>query len=262
MAAVARTSAEPVLDSVAVENADGLGAFVLLCDHASNRFPAEYGFLGLSPEQREMHIAWDPGALGVSRRLSRMLDAPLVYSTVSRLVIDCNRSLDAPDLIASVSETTTIPGNASPSPAERSRRIANIHHPFHGAVDRLVEERLSAGRATALIGMHSFTPVYRGVSRPWEVAFIFDRNRRLSDLLIKGLKADGLNVGMNEPYSPTDRVHYTLSRHAEARGLDCAMIEIRNDLVRSDRAEAEWAERIAGILSSAVEKNRSRVAAG
>jgi len=247
---VARTSAEPVLDSVAVENADGQGAFVLLCDHASNRIPREYGFLGLSPEQREMHIAWDPGALGVSHRLSRMLDAPLVHSTVSRLVIDCNRSLDSPDLIATVSETTAIPGNASLSPAECRRRIAAIHEPFHNAVDKLVEERLSAGRATALIGMHSFTPVYRGVSRPWEVAFIFDRNRRLSDLLIHGLKAAGLSVGVNEPYSPADRVYYTLSRHAEARGLDCAMIEIRNDLVRGADREEEWASRLAALLVS------------
>jgi predicted N-formylglutamate amidohydrolase len=260
LAAVAHTSAERVLDSVAVENADGRGAFVLVCDHASNRFPPEYGLLGLSAEQREMHIAWDPGALAVSRHLSHMLDVPLVYSTVSRLVIDCNRSLDAPDLIAAVSETTTIPGNASLSPAERQRRIAAIHEPFHNAIDKLVEERLSAGRATALIGMHSFTPVYRGVGRPWEVAFIFNRNRRLSDLLIQGLKADGLNVGVNEPYSPADRVHYTLSRHAEARGLDCAMIEIRNDLVRTQRAEMEWAKRISGLLEPVA--SLSRVAAG
>ena len=110
--------------------------------------------------------------------------------------------------------------------------------------------------------MHSFTRVYRGIERPWEISLIFDRNRRLADALIAGFAAEGLNVGVNEPYSPADRVYYTLSRHAEARGLDCAMIEIRNDLVRSERAEAEWAERIAGILSSAVEESQRRAAAG
>jgi predicted N-formylglutamate amidohydrolase len=245
----ARTSAESGFDAVAVENADGGGAFVIVCDHASNRFPPEYGFLGLDEPARVAHIAWDPGALGVSRHLSSLLDAPLVHCTVSRLVIDCNRPLDAPDLIAATSETTTIPGNANLTDADRRRRIAAVHVPFHDAIDALVEARLAAGRATALIGVHSFTRVYRGVARPWEAGLIFDRNRRLADVLIEGLRAEGLNVGVNQPYAPADRVYYTLSRHGEARGLDCAMLEIRNDLVRSDDDEAEWATRIAGILS-------------
>lgn len=262
MGALARKSAEPDSDAVGLENNDGRGAFVIVCDHASNRFPPEYGNLGLSPEAREEHIAWDPGALGISRRLSKMLDAPLVYSTVSRLIIDCNRALDAPDLIPAVSETTEVPGNSALSDAERRRRIEAIHEPFHRAIDAVIDRRLAFGRATALIGMHSFTRVYRGVERPWQTSLIFDRDRTLTDALIAGFAAEGLSVGVNEPYSPADRVYYTLSRHAEERGLDCAMIEIRNDLVRSERAEAEWAERIAGILSSAVEKSQKRAAAG
>jgi predicted N-formylglutamate amidohydrolase len=250
LAALARTSAEPGSDAVAVENADGGGAFVIVCDHASNRFPPEYGYLGLSAAEREAHIAWDPGALGVARHLSRMLDAPLVYGTVSRLVIDCNRALDAPDLIATVSETTVIPGNARLTDEERRRRIAAIHVPFHSAIDAVIDTRLVAGRATAVVGIHTFTPVYSGVSRPWEVSLIFDRDHRLSDILIAGFRAGGLNVGVNEPYSPADRVYYTLSRHAEARGLSPAMIEIRNDLVRSEGEQEEWAARIAGPLSA------------
>ena len=252
---------EDIADPAIVENAGGSGDFVLVCDHASNRFPAEYGFLGLPPAAREAHIAWDPGALGVSRHLSRLLDAPLVYSTVSRLVIDCNRPLDAPDLIATVSETTAIPGNASLSSAERRRRIAAVHKPFHDAIDELVDRRLSARRATALIGMHSFTPAYRGVRRTWEVGIIFDRNRRLADRLIDGLRAERLNVGVNEPYSPADRVYYTLSRHAEARGLDCAMIEIRNDLVHGAEEQASWARRLAKMVSgTTVQPSAARIA--
>ena len=79
------------------------------------------------------------------------------------------------------------------------------------------------------------------IVRPWEVGIIFDRHRALPDSSIDGFRAQGLNVGVNEPYSPADRVYYTLSRHAEARGLACAMIEIRNDLIRSDREQAVWA---------------------
>jgi predicted N-formylglutamate amidohydrolase len=244
-------AATGAIGAVAVENRGGAGGFVIVCDHASNRFPPEFGFLGLSPADLDAHIAWDPGALGVARNLSRLLDAPLVYGTVLRLILDCNRPLDAPDLIAPISESTPIPGNAALVESERRRRIAAIHEPFHRAVDEVVEGRLNAGRATTLIAVHSFTPVYRGVPRPWEIGILFDRSRRLADVLITGLEADGLNVGVNQPYSPADRVYYTLSRHAEARGLDCAMIEIRNDLVRTQDSELEWAERIGRIASAA-----------
>jgi predicted N-formylglutamate amidohydrolase len=237
-------------DPVAVENAEGAGRFVILCDHASNEIPGEYGSLGLGAAEREAHIAWDPGALGVARRIARILDAPLVYATVSRLVIDCNRPLDAPDLITTTSETTAVPGNAALSKAERRRRISTIHEPYHRAIDALLDRRLAAGREAALLAIHSFTPVFRGVSRPWEVGVIFDRDRRLADILIAGFRAEGMNVGMNEPYSPADRVFYTLSRHAEARGLSPAMIEIRNDLVRSEGEQGKWAARIAGPLSA------------
>jgi predicted N-formylglutamate amidohydrolase len=239
-------------DPVAVENVGGAGPFVIVCDHASNRFPGEFGSLGLAAEDREAHIAWDPGALGVSRRLARMLDAPLVYATVSRLVIDCNRPLDAPDLIAAASETTSIPGNAALPQVERRRRIAAIHEPYHRAIDSVIDARLAAGRDTTLVAIHSFTPVYCGIRRPWQVGVIFDRDRRLADRLIDGLRASGLKVGVNEPYSPADRVYYTLNRHADPRGLAAAMIEMRNDLIGSEANEQAWAERIGALLASCV----------
>ena len=79
--------------AVLVSNARGRSPFVIVCDHASNRIPEKYGDLGLSGTERLSHIAWDPGALAVSHQLSDLLDAPLVQSTVSRIVIDCNRGL-------------------------------------------------------------------------------------------------------------------------------------------------------------------------
>jgi predicted N-formylglutamate amidohydrolase len=245
---VARSGADRQRVPVVVENGDAAGACVLVCDHASNFFPPEFGFLGLSTAEREAHIAWDPGALGVSRRLAKLLDAPLVHAAVSRLIIDCNRDPDAPDLIPAISETTRIPGNAAITEAERRSRIAAFHAPFHAAIDDVINRRLARGQPTALIGVHSFTRVYKGTERPWEVGVLFDRNRRLADILIEGLKREDLNVGVNEPYSPADRVYYTLSRHAEGRGLDCVMIEIRNDLVRKPSDRQAWAERLGKLL--------------
>jgi predicted N-formylglutamate amidohydrolase len=245
------------LEPVAVDNRAGASPFIILCDHASNFIPADYGALGLSSADLDAHIAWDPGALGVSERLALALDAPLVRATVSRLVIDCNRPLDAPDLIAATSETTVIPGNAAVSEAERRRRVAAVHAPYHAAIESLLAERLAGARATSLLAVHSFTPLYRGVPRPWEVGVIFDRDRRLADPLVDALKAEGLRVGVNEPYSPADRVYYTLTRHAESRGLQAAMIEIRNDLIRTARGQAEWAARFARMLAAVPASSRA-----
>ncbi len=254
MEALAQSGARTrATDPVAVDNPAAAGPFLILCDHASNFIPPDYGSLGLNSAERETHIAWDPGALAVSRQLTRALDAALIYSTVSRLVIDCNRPLDAPDLIAPKSEITVIPGNAALSDAERRRRIASVHVPYHAAIEGFIEERLESGRIPTLIAVHSFTAVYGGVRRPWEIGIVFDRNRRLADQLIDGLRTEGLNVGVNEPYSPADRVYYTLTRHAESRGLGAAMIEIRNDLIGTDAQAEAWGTRLAALLGATEE---------
>jgi predicted N-formylglutamate amidohydrolase len=260
--ALAKTGVEArAAEPVAVENHAATGPFLVLCDHASNAIPPEYDSLGLGFAERAGHIAWDPGALAVSRQLASELDATLVHCTVSRLVIDCNRSLDAPDLIASTSETTTIPGNTALSDAERRRRIASVHAPYHAAIERLVDDRLDCGRAIAIIAVHSFTPVYRGVRRPWDIGIVFGPDRRLADPLIEGLRAASFTVGINEPYSPADRVYYTLTRQAESRGLAAAMIEIRNDLIATDEQAKAWGTCLAALLA-ATEHAREWSAAG
>jgi predicted N-formylglutamate amidohydrolase len=247
-----RVGAPPGLPgSVRAENRAGMGPVVLLCDHASNFVPAEYGTLGLDPRELDRHIAWDPGALPVARAMSELLDAPLVAAGVSRLIIDCNRPLQAPDLIPETSESTTVPANLGLDAAERARRVALSHAPFHAEVEALVEERGKAGQDSWLVSIHSFTPIYRGVARPWQVGILHDADRRLSDPMLAALDAmPGLTVGDNEPYSPADRVYYTLERHARSRGLPCVMIEIRNDEIATEAGQVLWAERLAGLLKA------------
>lgn len=236
-------------DIVVAENPDGRGDFIILCDHASNRMPPHFEMLGLSAADLVSHIAWDPGALPVSRHLSGLLDAPLVWPDMSRLVIDCNRDPQAEDLIVTASEDRPVLGNRDLPRQERRARLDHIHAPYHAAVETLIEQRLAAGLGCSLIAVHSYTPVYRGVARPWQIGILFDRNRALADRLIGALQADpALNVGVNEPYSPADRVYYTLDRHGERRGLPAVMIEIRNDEIAGAEDQRRWAERIAGIV--------------
>ncbi|GGF03605.1 N-formylglutamate amidohydrolase [Stappia taiwanensis] len=239
---------------VVTENAEGLGPFVFLCDHASNVLPAEFGGLGLDEAARRAHIAWDPGALGVSRHLSALFDAPLVYPDLSRLVLDCNRDPAAADLIPEVSETTEVPGNRGLSPADRQARIDLVHTPFHRTITELLDARAEAGLPTAVVSIHSFTPIYKGVSRPWPIGILSDTDRRLAEPILTALAADPATMpGDNVPYSPADGVYYTVGRHGEGRGLPCVMIEIRNDEVASPEAEALWAERLGDALAFALE---------
>lgn len=237
-------------DTVRVTNPGGSSPFVLTCDHASNYLPAEFGTLGLAADDLSRHIAWDPGALPVARRMAQALDATLVETRISRLVIDCNRPLDAPDLVPPVSETTAIPGNARLSERERAARIALSWQPFHDTIADIIDNRLSHGQQTRLVSVHSFTPVYKSKSRPWHIGIIHDEDRRLAAPLISALRRlAGVTVGVNEPYSPADRVYFTLERHARSRGLPCAMIEIRNDEIAGDTGQRKWADLLTGIFS-------------
>lgn len=239
--------------AVLVSNAQGRSPFVIVCDHASNRIPEKYGTLGLTPTERVSHIAWDPGALSVSNQLSELLDAPLVQSTVSRIVIDCNRSTDAPDLIWTLSEATRIAANENLDPAERQYRIEQFHRPYHAAIEALLEARREAGQETILICLHSFTPVYNGVERPWPIGLIHGTDTAYTQALFDALAADapGLNIGWNEPYAALNGVTLTLERHGDGRGLAATMIEIRNNEILEPAGVALWASRLGRCLEIA-----------
>ncbi len=145
-----------------------------------------------------------------------------------------------------------MPANRDLSEAERARRLERIHAPYHAAIDACLKRRDEARLPTALIAIHSYTPVYFGKARPWQVGIVFGDDRRLADLLIRGLKADpALTVGVNEPYSPADQVYYTVERHAGPRQLPAAMIEIRNDEIGDESGQRDWADRLAEILVAA-----------
>jgi predicted N-formylglutamate amidohydrolase len=245
--------------AVQVINPHGRSPFVVAVDHASNHIPAPWGDLGLPPSERIRHIAWDPGALAVSLRLVDLLDATVVHSTVSRLVIDCNRDTDAPDLIAQVSEITAIPGNAGITPEERRTRIERVHAPFHAALDEVLDRRRAADFETILICMHSFTPVFRGVVRPWPIGLIHGRDERYTAAVRDALAAEtpGLEIGWNEPYSALNGVTYTLEQHGDGRGLASTMIEVRNDEILAPAGVELWARRLSRALAAAVTAGHS-----
>jgi predicted N-formylglutamate amidohydrolase len=238
---------EPVI----VVNADGPSHIFLVCEHAGRAIPRKLGTLGLSESELERHIAYDIGAESLARRLSRLLDAPLVLQRYSRLVQDCNRPPDAPSAMPEVSETIQIPGNAGLTADERAARTAAIYEPFHAAVTRLLDSRQASGRDPIFVAIHSFTPIYKGMTRHLDAGILHDRDRRYADHLIATLSRHGdIKVRRNEPYGPEDGVTHTLNLHAGRRGLLNAMIEIRNDLITEETGQSAWAGRLAQVLSS------------
>lgn len=234
-----------------VDVREGQGPFVIVCEHASNRLPRSLGTLGLGQSDLDRHIAWDPGAVEVAAGMARQLDGALVLQRYSRLAIDCNREPDLDDAIAASSEDTPIPGNAALSAEARAARIAEIWQPFHAALADLIARRKQARIPTALVTVHSFTPVYRGVARPWHAGIISTGDRWLTDRMLAALKRDpALVVGDNEPYSAKDNVDYTIRRHGRDCGLPHAMIEVRNDLLKTAGDRDAWAGRLAAVLET------------
>jgi predicted N-formylglutamate amidohydrolase len=227
---------------------------LLVCDHADNAFPPGYDTLGLPPCQLERHIAYDPGAAGITRHMARLLGAPAILTRYSRLLIDPNRGEDDPTLIMRISDGAIVPGNAKLTRAEREKRIGQFYRPYHAAIDEVIDAMIHTGRPPVIFSIHSFTENWRGWMRPWHAGVLWDRDPRLPVTLIDALREDSeLVVGDNEPYAGALRGD-CIYKHATMRGLANALIEVRQDLIRDEDGQRGWAERLGGILGGLLAK--------
>lgn len=236
-------------------NQDGGSPIVLICEHASNFIPSEFRQLGLPEHELQRHIAWDIGVAELSRRLSDDLDAPLFLAGYSRLLIDCNRPIGVPTSIPEVSETTPIPGNIGLTSEQREERAERFYWPFQTAVSDHLDARQRDGRPTLVVGVHSFTPVFKGYARPMHAGVLFephitagDETRVLGADLLAALKDADLVIEANQPYQISDTSDHTVPVHGRARGLPACLIEIRQDLLADPDGIEAWAKRLAPAL--------------
>lgn len=240
----------PILQGVpyGVHNPEGRSEFVLMCDHAGQALPAEYGTLGLAQSVFDEHVAYDIGAANLARRISDRLDAPAVMARHSRLLIDPNRAPDHPGLIPQSSDGTDIPGNLAVDSVERARRKAAYYDPFHKAVDSLIGRRRAQGLVPAIVGIHSFTPIMQGAGRPWQAGVLWNRDPRLAEPLIAYLRRDSnLAVGDNQPYSGR-LLGYSMDHHGGDNGFANMVIEVRQDLIDEPSKAATWGDLLADAL--------------
>jgi predicted N-formylglutamate amidohydrolase len=236
----------------AIAGRDDAGV-LFVCDHAANALPPCYGTLGLDPGDLQRHIAYDIGAAWVTRRLAAIFEAPAVLSTFSRLLIDPNRGADDPTLVAKLSDRRIIPGNAQASDEEIALRRTAFWSPYRAAISARIEAMLAAGPVPVVLSIHSFTPLWRGEPRPWQIGVLWDSDPRLGPPLIEALAADGIVTGDNEPYDGA-LVGDTLDEEVTRRGLAGLLIEIRQDLIDTEENAKAWAARLADVLRPFLER--------
>ena len=228
---------------------DGHGAFVLLCDHASNHVPKALHRLGLTGADLARHIAWDIGAAGVTTILSNLLDAPAILSGTSRLVVDCNRHPHRADIIPATSDGTIIPGNAGLPDAARAERVARWFLPYHNAVEMVLEQRAAAHRATMVVSIHSMTKNMSGQDRPWKISLSSHHDRRFVAPMLRALRQPGdVVVGDNQPYALDPDLDFSIPYHAIRRELPWLQVEFRQDEVADHQGQQHWARRFATAL--------------
>jgi predicted N-formylglutamate amidohydrolase len=229
------------------------GGLLLLCDHASNALPPAYGRLGLPESQFERHIAYDIGARRATEVLAEALEAPALLTTFSRLLIDPNRGADDPTLVMRLSDGAIVPGNARIDEAEIAHRRTTFYQPYHDAIGEMLERMAATGTVPAIVSMHSFTPFWKDLPRPWHVGLLWDNDPRLAAPLFEALKDEpdlqpwAEKVGDNEPYDgalPGD----TMDTHATRNGYANVLIEVRQDLIATDTDAEAWGQRLARLL--------------
>lgn len=226
-----------------VINPRGPSSLVFICDHASNRVPEEFGDLGLPAAELQRHIAWDIGAAAVAEILARYFDAPAIFSEVSRLVVDCNRTFEDAGLTPAVSDGTPIPANQSLTERERRRRWKAYHQPYHAAIEGIIAAKQTDRQVPIVVSVHSMTPVMKGFARPWQISMCSAADRRLNDPVLAALRRrSDITVGDNEPYTLDSKEDYSVPYHAMRRNLRHLQVEFRQDEITTPQGQRRWAD--------------------
>jgi predicted N-formylglutamate amidohydrolase len=228
---------------------------LLVCDHASCRFPETLGDMGLDPFARRCHLAIDIGAGSLTERLARNLGATAVIAQYSRLVVDLNRQLMDPGAFLEYGDGILVPGNRHLTQAEKDRRANAIYWPYHNAIDEQIRRLSAVGPPPAFIAVHSFTPVLDGVARTVQVGVLWDKDARLSDVFIEEFRAAGYLTGDNEPYSGRAPQDFTVDTHAESNGLPHVGIEVRQDLIH----DIPGVDTVAPVMQRIIESIPERI---
>lgn len=214
--------------------------------------PSELKTLGLPQDAFKTHIAYDIGAGALTSALAKRFRAPSVLGRWSRLVVDLNRGHDDPTVVMRLSDGLIIPKNRNITQPEIDARIARYHEPYHAQIEKCIVDIQTESQTPILISIHSFTPVWRGNTRPWQYGILWDRDERLARPLIKRLRREKkLKIGENEPYVGSLE-NDCMYRHGTMNCLPHVLIEVRQDLIANEKGVSNIAAFLELALRDAI----------
>jgi predicted N-formylglutamate amidohydrolase len=179
---------------------------VLSCEHASWTLPPGVD-LGVSSDVLRSQAGWDHGAFDIASRLSEAVGLPVHAGLFTRMFVDLNRPPEHADVIPMVCYGAPVPGNTHLALSDRAARIETFHTPYWNAVRRDVSARLIDCGGVVHFSSHTFSPELDPVNRIYDVGVLYDPTHafeaELSERLMFQLRAAGLNVRANQPYTGT-----------------------------------------------------------
>ena len=229
-------------------NPDAVVPVLLVCDHASHRFPRSLGTMGLDYLNRHSHVVHDIGAGALVEMLANTLGVTAVLCQYSRLIVDCNRELVDHNAFLKFNDGVDIPANHNLRSDEKEKRASEIYWPYHNAIEGQIGRLKDQGINPVFISIHSFSPVINGEAREWEIGVLWDKDSTTAEFFLSDLGEAGYFVGDNKPYSGKDPEDFTIDHHAEPSGLPHVGIEIRQDLIH----HSDGIKRISGILQKTI----------
>ena len=239
--------ADPAFETIG--GRDAREPIVFSCEHATNRLPEWTADPADAPWLAD-HWGWDVGAADLTRALVARVGGVAVLSRFSRLVCDPNREPADPTFVVERIDGHALSWNRGVDDAERARRAARYHEPYHAEIDRVIAARLADARPTRLCSVHSFTPSYRGDARGMEIGVLFDDHEAHAERLIERLRAAGLDAVANAPYSGYAGMIHAARRHGRAHGVVYLEIEVRQDLIDTPDRARDMADRIAPAVAA------------
>jgi predicted N-formylglutamate amidohydrolase len=216
---------------------------LIVGDHASSRVPPGIE-LGIDPRHLNEHIAVDIGVGRIAEMLVEGGGFQAILAHVSRLVIDLNREPQSPGLVPVESDGIAIPGNVG---ADIAARIEAYFNPYHAQVEQLA----AASHTPFILSIHSFTPSLATrpeEARPWHVGVLYNEDERAAPVAIAALRAQGLTVGDQQPYSGR-LLNATMNRHAEAHGRHYLGLELRQDLIMDEQGQRWFADMLRTVVA-------------
>jgi predicted N-formylglutamate amidohydrolase len=205
--------------------------FLLTCEHGGNRIPTAYRPLFAAQQVLlDSHRGYDSGALALARALTVAFKGMRVSSTVSRLLVDLNRSIGHPCLFSEGVRALPL--------AARQTIVAQFHAPYRKRVERFISQVVANGQRVIHISSHSFTPVLSGAVRNADVGLLYDPARSGETELCARWKASlgqlapELRVRRNYPYAgKNDGLTASLRRHFTPEAYIGIELEINQNLL-------------------------------